>query len=309
MKILVTGAAGFIGSHVADRFIALGHDVAIVDDLSTGNRANVNPKAKFFEMGLADGPLEDVFKEFKPDVVNHHAAQVNVRRSVDDPAYDARANILGSIRLYEAAMRHGSRKVIYASSGGACYGEPDKRPAPEDTPVRPLCPYGASKYAAEQYLVLYNRLYGIPFTVLRYANVYGPRQDPHGEAGVVAVFSEMMLKGKQPSIFGDGSKTRDYVYVEDIAEANVLALDKGEGNAYNVGTGREITDDEIFEAVRDAVGVDMKPNYTDFRKGEVRHICLDASKMRRDLGWSAKVALETGIPKAVDYYRKKFGIA
>ncbi len=175
--------------------------------------------------------------------------------------------------------------------------------------MRPLCPYGASKYAAETYLELYGRLYGLAYTILRYANVYGPRQDPHGEAGVVAIFSEMLLSGESPSIFGDGSKTRDYVCVEDIAEANVLAIGKGNDRIYNVGTGQQITDDEIFRAVRDAVGVAIEPTYTDFRKGEVRHIALDASRIRRDLGWSAKTPLEVGIPKAVAFYRKKLGKA
>lgn len=307
MKILVTGGAGFIASHVVDRYIANGHAVAVLDNLSTGSRANVNPKATFFEVGLLDEGLDDVFEKFKPEAVSHHAAQVNVRKSVDDPAYDAQVNVLGSIRLYDAAVRHGCRKVIYASSGGACYGEPETLPAPEETPVRPLCPYGASKYTAEVYLGVYARLYGLAYTVLRYANVYGPRQDPHGEAGVVAIFSEMMIQGRRPSIFGDGSKTRDYVYVEDIAEANVLALNGGDGGVYNVGAGRQITDNEIFTAIRDAVGVDITPIYSDFRKGEVAHIALDASRIKRELGWTAKVPLEAGIPKAVAFYRKKLG--
>jgi UDP-glucose 4-epimerase len=309
VRILVTGGAGFIGSHVVDRYVELGHDVAVLDDLSTGNRANVNPEATLYEMSLRDGPLARAFEEFRPEVVNHHAAQVNVRKSVDDPGFDASTNIVGSIRLYEAAVKAGCRKVIYISSGGASYGEPENIPASEDTPVRPLCPYGASKFTAELYLALYGRLYGLPYTVLRYANVYGPRQDPHGEAGVVAIFSEMMLRGKRPSIFGDGTKTRDYVFVEDIAEANVLALDKGEGRSYNVGTGREFTDDEVFEAVRAAAGVDMKPNYADFRKGEILRIALDASRIHKELGWTAKTPLEIGIPKAVAFYRKKLGMA
>lgn len=305
MRILVTGGAGFIASHVVDRYIEKGHSVAVLDDLSTGNRENVNPKATLFECSLLDDQLEAVFKEFKPEVVSHHAAQVNVRRSVDEPAFDAQVNVLGSIQLFEAARKSECRKVIYASSGGACYGEPEDLPAPEETLVRPLCPYGVSKGTAEVYLEFYGRLYGLPYTILRYANVYGPRQDPHGEAGVVAIFSEMMIRGQRPSIFGDGSKTRDYVYVEDIAEANVLALEKGDGGVYNVGAGRQITDDEIFNAIRDALGAEMTPIYTDFRTGEVRHICLDASRIRRDLGWSAKTPLEEGIPKAVKFYQEK----
>lgn len=305
MRILVTGGAGFIGSHVVDRYLWLGHEVAVLDDLSTGRRENVNPKATLFEKSLLDEDLFGVFSEFAPDIVSHHAAQVNVRRSVDDPIFDASVNVLGSIRVYQCAVATKCRKIIYASSGGACYGEPKNLPADEETPVRPICPYGASKYAAEKYLELYGALYNIAYTILRYANVYGPRQDPAGEAGVVAIFSEMMLDGKQPSIFGDGSKTRDYVFVEDVAEANVLALERGDGRIYNIGTGRRTTDDEIFFAVRDALGTQIQPNYTDFRKGEVRHISLDASRIKSELGWSPRTSLEQGIRRAVAYYRDK----
>jgi UDP-glucose 4-epimerase len=285
MRILVTGGAGFIGSHVADRYIELGHEVAVLDDFSSGKPENVNPRAKLYRMSLLDERLAGVFDEFRPEAVSHHAAQVNVRRSVDAPEFDATVNVVGSVRLFQAAATHGCGKVIYASSGGACYGDPPSLPAREDTPVRPLCPYGVSKYAAEKYLQLYGALNGLRFTVLRYANVYGPRQDSHGEAGVVAIFSELLLEGKAPTIFGDGSKTRDYVFVSDIVQANVLALDSGDGGAYNVGTGREVSDDQIFAAVRDAVGVKIAPVYSEFRKGEVRHVALDASHIRKDLGW------------------------
>jgi len=305
MKILVTGGAGFIGSPVVDRYIERGHVVAVVDDLSTGRKENLNPRAAFYEKSILDDDLGRVFEEFAPDVVNHQAAQVNVRRSVDDPRFDARVNVLGSINVFRCAVGSKCRKVLYASSGGACYGEPPTIPALEETPVRPLCPYGVSKYAAEKYLELYGALYGLPYTILRYANVYGPRQDPHGEAGVVAVFSEMMLDGRQPQIFGDGSKTRDYVFVADIAQASVLALEAGDCRAYNIGTGRETTDDEIFLAVRDALGVSVEAIHTDFREGEVRRIALDASRARKDLGWTPQHTLETGMPVAVAYYREK----
>jgi len=305
MRIMVTGGAGFIGSHVVDRYVELGHDVAVVDDLSSGSEANLNPRARFFRKNVCAGDLADVFREFRPELVNHHAAQVNVRRSVDDPIHDATVNIVGSINVYRCAGEAGCRKVIYASSGGAMYGEPEHIPADETTPARPLCPYGCSKYAAEKYLYLYAELYGFRATTLRYANVYGPRQDPHGEAGVVAIFSQLMLAAKPPSIFGDGSKTRDYVFVGDVVEANVLALDGGDGRSYNVGTGRRTTDDEIFEAVREAVGADIRPIYTDFRPGEVRHIALDASLILAELGWRATTPLEEGVPRAVAYYRAR----
>ena len=305
MRILVTGGAGFIGSHVADRFIELGHEVAILDDLSTGRQENVNPKAKFYEKSLLDEDLNDVIKEFSPQIIDHHAAQVNVRKSVDDPAFDARVNVLGAIRLYQCVAEAGCGKIIYSSSGGACYGEPSNTPADENTPINPLCPYGVSKYTSEKYLELYSRLYDFRHTILRYANVYGPRQDPHGEAGVVAIFSELMLDGERPSIFGDGTKTRDYVFVEDIVQANALALEGGDGGIYNVGLGREISDDEIFFAVRDALGVAIEPNYTDFRQGEVRHIALDSTRLRNDLGWTPRYTLAQGMAKTVEYYRAK----
>lgn len=305
MRILVTGGAGFIGSHVTDRYLELGHEVAVVDDLSSGSEKNLNPKAWFYRQSICDGDLAEVFTDFAPEVVNHHAAQVNVRRSVDDPCRDAEVNVLGSINLFRCAVAAGCRKIIYASSGGAMYGEPEKIPADEETAANPLCPYGCSKYAAEKYLQLFGRLYGVACTVLRYANVYGPRQDPHGEAGVVAIFSELMLDGERPSIFGDGTKTRDYVFVEDIVQANALALEGGDGGIYNVGLGREISDDEIFFAVRDALGVAIEPNYTDFRQGEVRHIALDSTRLRNDLGWTPRYTLAQGMAKTVEYYRAK----
>ena len=307
MRILVTGGAGFIGSHVTDRFIELGHEVAVLDDLSSGKPENVNPKARLFRMSLLDGGLASVFDEFRPEVVSHHAAQVNVRRSVDAPEFDATVNVVGSVRLFHAAATHGCGKVIYASSGGACYGDPPKLPAREDTPVRPLCPYGVSKYVAEKYLQLFGTLNEMRFTVLRYANVYGPRQDSHGEAGVVAIFTELLLAGKTPAIFGDGSKTRDYVFVSDIVQANALALEAGDGEVFNVGTGREVSDDQVFAAVRDAAGVKIEAVHSEFRKGEVRRVALDASHIREELGWRPSVAIEQGIPKAVEFYRANRG--
>ncbi len=304
MRIIVTGGAGFIGSHIVDRCVEAGHEVGVVDNLSTGKRANVNAKARFFEQDICEAGLAAVFEGFKADIVIHEAAQVNVRRSVEDPAHDARVNVLGTINVFRTAGEAGCKKVIYASSGGACYGEPPEIPAPEDTRIRPLCPYGVSKYAAEKYLELYADLYGMDYTILRYGNVYGPRQDPHGEAGVVAVFSELMLAGKQPQIFGDGSKTRDYVFVGDVARANVLALEKGNGGIFNIGTGVQTTDDEIYFAVRNALGLDIEAIHTDFRPGEVMHIALDIARARRELGWAPEHTLATGMPLTIAWRRE-----
>ncbi|HXJ69768.1 MAG TPA: NAD-dependent epimerase/dehydratase family protein, partial [Verrucomicrobiae bacterium] len=230
MRILVTGGAGFIGSNVVDRFVELGHDVAVFDDLSTGFRDFVHREARLFQGDLADAAAVDrCIGTFEPDLVDHHAAQIDVRKSVSDPVWDARVNILGSIGLLQACTRHGVKKVVYASTGGALYGEGRRLPASEDHPVNPESPYGASKHTVEHYLHLWKLLYGLDYTVLRYPNVYGPRQNPHGEAGVNAIFIGAMLDGKRPRIFGDGNAVRDYLYVSDVVDANVLALDKGSG--------------------------------------------------------------------------------
>jgi len=303
MRFLVTGGAGFIGSHLVDRLIEDGHGVAVVDDLSRGKREHVHPKARLHKVDIRSPELARVIAEEKPDVVCHQAAQVDVRRSVADPDFDASVNILGSINLLQCAVKHGVQKVIYASSGGAAYGEPEQMPATEACPVRPLCPYGISKHAVEHYLDLYAQLYGLRYTVLRYANVYGPRQDPHGEAGVVAIFSEQMLAGVTPKIFGDGSKTRDYVHVADIVAANVCAIQAGDGEILNVGLGRQVSDYEVFAAVRDALGARVEPEYAPERKGEVHHICLDSTRLR-GVGWQPTYTFETGIPNAVEYYKR-----
>ncbi len=238
MRILVTGGAGFIGSNVADRFIALGHEVAILDNLSSGFREFVNPKATFFEADITDAAaIERAFASFRPELVDHHAAQIDVRKSVTDAGFDATVNIVGGIRLLEACTRHGVKKFVYASTGGALYGEGRQLPATEDHPINPEAPYGASKHALEHYLYLWKLLHGLDYTVLRYPNVYGPRQNPHGEAGVNAIFIGLMLEGKRPKIFGTGEQVRDYLFVDDVVEGNVIALSKGSGEMVNLGTG------------------------------------------------------------------------
>jgi UDP-glucose 4-epimerase len=303
VKTLVTGGAGFIASHLSDRLIELGHDVVIVDDLSTGKVENLPPQSKFYEMDIRDKALADVFSAERPDVVFHHAAHADVTRSVRDPEHDASVNILGSLNLLECCRTNKVRKFIYANTGGALYGEPSYIPADESHPIDPVSPYGVSKHSVEQYLYAYRVNHALQYTSLRYPNVYGPRQDPHGEAGVVAIFALQMLTGRQPVIFGDGSKTRDYCYVGDIVQANILALDSAVNGVYNLGRGVEVSDLQVFEAVREAVGSQTSPVFATVRPGEVEHIALDASKAEKELGWAWKVDMTDGIRASVEYYR------
>ncbi|MFQ5962825.1 MAG: NAD-dependent epimerase/dehydratase family protein [Candidatus Scalinduaceae bacterium] len=309
MKILVTGGAGFIASNLVDKLISLGHDVVIVDNLSTGKTENINPRATFYKEDICNAKgLEKIFSKEKPDIVNHHAAQVDLRRSVKEPTYDAQVNILGSLNLIELSNKYNIRKFIYISTGGAIYGEPKYLPADEKHPIEPLSQYGVSKHTVEHYLFVSEQTHGLNYTVLRYPNVYGPRQDPHGEAGVVAIFSELMLDGKQPTIFGDGAKTRDYVYVDDLINANVIVMfnpANSQGEFYNLGWGKEVKDIEIFEAVRDALGLKIKPIYDKKRPGEIDHICLDSAKATKQLHWKPEVKLKEGIKLTTNFYKKR----
>jgi UDP-glucose 4-epimerase len=305
MRILVTGGAGFIGSHVVDKFLEAGHKVIVVDDLSTGRRANLNPKAKFYDVDIRSQALKAIFEREKPEVVDHHAAQVDVRRSVADPIFDARVNILGSLNLLTCAHTYGVRKIIYISSGGAIYGEPVALPCTEDHPIQPLCPYGASKYIIERYLYLYKQNYGLDYTVLRYGNVYGPRQDPSGEAGVVAIFTGQMLKGESPTINGSGEQERDFVYVGDCAHANVLALDRGAGRAYNLGTGRGTSINKIFAMLKHLTGYEREPVYGSAKAGETFRIYLDAERAHEELAWRPRVTLQEGLQRTVAYFRNE----
>lgn len=306
MKILVTGGAGFIASHLVDRLVADGHHVVVVDNLTAGQRENVNPKALFYEVNICDAvSLEEVFRKEKPEVVDHHAAHVNVRKSVEMPAYDANINILGSLNLCELSKKYQVKKFIYVSTGGAVYGEPKVLPVKETCPVEPLSQYGVSKHTVEHYLSIFYKLYGLNFTILRYPNVYGPRQSPHGEAGVVAIFSELLLQNIRPTIFGDGTKTRDYVYVDDIINANMIVLNNvGNGEIYNLGWGKEISDFEVFHTVRRALASNIEPIFGKKRPGEIDHISLDSSKAMEELKWKPKVTFEKGIKLATQYYQK-----
>jgi len=306
MRILVTGGAGFIGSNVVDGFVADGHEVAVLDDLSTGRREFVHPKARFVHADLTDAAaVEACVSELRPEVVDHHAAQIDVRGSVREPQHDARINILGSIALLEACRRHGVRKVIYASTGGAIYGEGRFLPATEDHPVHPEAPYGASKYTVEHYLYIWKLLHGLDFTVLRYPNVYGPRQNPHGEAGVNAIFIGLMLEGERPRIFGDGEQVRDYLYVSDVVEANRLALDRGSGAVVNLGTGVGTSVNQIFRTLRALLGFEGEAIYDAARPGEVQRIYLDASRAREVLGWEPRVPFVEGLERTVAWSREQ----
>ena len=303
-KILVTGGAGFIGSHVVDLFVAQGYEVVIVDDLSTGRASNLSPAAKFYQVDIRSPQLREVFEAEKPDYVSHHAAQMDVRRSVAQPLFDADINILGSINLLEIAKDFQIKRFVYISTGGAVYGEPETLPCDESHPINPICQYGASKHTVEHYLYMYHVNYGLKYTVLRYPNVFGPRQDPHGEAGVVAIFTGRMLAGESVTINGDGEQTRDFVYVGDCAQANLLALTiDHEPGIYNLGWGRPTSINEICSVLVGITNYSLPVQYGPAKVGETRHIYLDASKAKKDLGWVPTVTLEEGLEKTVDYFK------
>ncbi len=291
MRAVVTGGAGFIGSHVAEALLARGDEVTVVDDLSRGRRENVPEEARLVEHDLREG-LEPLFDEARPEVCFHLAAQVDVRVSVDRPVHDADVNVLGTVAVLEAARRHDAQ-VVFASTGGAIYGECD-RPAPESAERRPLAPYGVSKLAGEEYLAAYNRLYGGGHVSLRYGNVYGPRQDPHGEAGVVAIFLGRLAAGEAPRIFGDGTQTRDYVYAGDVAQATLAALGRN-GGVYNVGTAAETSVVELYELCRRVAGSSLEAEPAAARLGELQRSVLDVGKAERELGWRPGVSLEEGL--------------
>jgi len=304
MKFLVTGGAGFIASHIVDRLISEGHHVVIVDDMSSGKESNLNPKAKLYKMDICDPELESVFQTEKPDYVNHHAGQISVVRSVREPDFDVKVNILGSLNIIQLSQKYGVKKVIFISSGGTVYGEPEYLPADENHPTRPLCPYAIDKLTVEKYLYMYGIIYGLNYTVLRYSNVYGPRQDPHGEAGVVAIFTQKMMDGMKPTIFGDGTATRDYIYIDDIVEANMLAFERGDREIYNISANRETNVNEIFAILKSEFGFPEDAIHGDKRPGELQRIFLTNHKAKSELGWSPKISLEEGIKRTVQYYKR-----
>ncbi len=302
MNILVTGASGFIGSNLVDTFLADGHKVVGIDNFASGSESNLNPEIPFYDIAVGDDKLDTVLIDHKIDLVCHHAAQIDVRKSVSDVRYDARVNIVEGLGMLEKCVKNNVTKVVYASTGGAIYGEPpvEDLPASEATPPEPMCGYGVSKWAFELYLAYYKRLYDLDYTVLRYSNVYGPRQNPHGEAGVVGIFINNLLEGKPVKVFGDGKQTRDYVFVGDVCEANRCVLEAGSGTVYNIGTGVETSILEIIDALK-LNFPDMEVLFEEARLGEVQRIALDVTKAREELGWTPKVQFTDGLQQTLDY--------
>jgi UDP-glucose 4-epimerase len=305
MRVLITGGAGFIGSHIQDKYIGLGHHVTVLDNFSTGKREYLNPSSTLVEGDITDeSTVRDVFQKGKFDIINHHAAQINIRYSYDDPINDCRVNVIGTLNLLKAMIDFKVPKIIFASTGGAIYGSPVKLPADESTPPIPGSPYAISKLTCENYIRNLGELYGLRYTIFRYANVYGPRQIAKGEAGVVAIYTERLLHGKPPVIFGTGDHTRDYVFVDDVARANALALENGDGNIFNIGCGVETNVREVYDAVSKAFGDRALDAKIGDPVPEVERIALDASHAKKVLGWTPTIDFETGVLKTV----KSFGV-
>jgi len=305
LKILVTGGAGFIASQVADAFIAEGNDVVILDDLSTGFEKNINPKANFVKANICDKNLSELFESEKFDVVNHHAAQMDVRRSVKDPEFDATTNILGTINLLQNCIKYGVKKFMFSSTGGAIYGEQDYFPADEKHNLQPKSPYGISKLAVEKYLYFYNSEYGLNYSILRYANIYGPRQNPFGEAGVVAIFSTKLLKGEQPLINGSGKQTRDYVFVGDVVKANLLALKDESSDIYNVGTGIETDVNELFIELNKIIGSGKEEKHGPTAAGEQMRSVITSDKLFNKFGWRPSTKIDDGLKATVEFFKNE----
>ncbi|MDI9572864.1 MAG: NAD-dependent epimerase/dehydratase family protein [Candidatus Cloacimonadota bacterium] len=308
MKILVTGGAGFIGSNVADAYLQAGHEVVIVDNLVTGNRRNINPKAIFYEMDICDESLSEVFAKEKPDMVNHHSAQISVPLSIENPLLDVINNVYGWVNVLQNCVRTGVKKVIYISSGGAIYGEAEEYPTSEKYNPKPLSIYAINKRVGEDYLYFYRHQYGLNYTVLRYANVYGPRQISQGEAGVVSLFTEKLLKGEIPTVYRYDNEPdgmiRDYVYVGDVVQANLLALERGEGEVFNIGTSIPTTTKDLYYAIAKQLGINREPYYGPARKGDLHRSLLSCEKAKKVLGWKPETGLSEGISQVIKYFKE-----
>ncbi len=306
MKILVTGGAGFIGSNVSDAFVAEGHDVVVVDDLSGGKRHQVPDAAQFYQTDVQDADgLREIFAKEKPEVLVHHAAQMDVRRSVADPPFDARVNVVGLLNLLEAGRENGLRRVLFASSGGAGYGEQDEFPAPETHKIAPVSPYGVSKMASELYLSCYRSMYGLEYGAMRYANVYGPRQDPHGEAGVVAIFTQRVLAGESSTINGDGKQTRDYVFVGDIVRANVRLSTSSWSGSVNLGTGVETDVNQLYQGICEACGQDLPAAHGAAKPGEQSRSAISPKLASEVIGWKPETSLAEGLRQTAEFFRNR----
>jgi len=311
-KVLVTGGAGFIASHIVDGYLKEGWEVVVIDNLSTGKRENLNKKVRFYQMDIRDKRLDDVFSREGFNLVNHHAAQMNVRISVEKPLFDAEVNILGTLNLLDSCIKHGVDGFIFASSGGAIYGEPEHLPVDERSPKRALSPYGISKHVVEHYLYCYRENFGLNYICLRYGNVYGPRQDPYGEAGVISIFTHQILQGQRPRIFGDGEQIRDYIYVGDVVDVNMLVSQKVEelngkqissmdSLAYNIGTGKGISVNYLYKLLAEVLDFKESPIYAPARKGEIRRIYLDTARVKSELNWQAKIDLGEGLEALIKW--------
>lgn len=305
MRTLVTGGAGFIGSHIVDAVLADGHDVAIVDNLVGGRRSNVDPRARFYQEDIREARFHEIIRDERPEVVFHQAAQMSVKKSTDDPVYDAQVNVLGLLNVLEACTATNVRKIVFASSG-ATYGNPDYLPLDEQHPLRPASPYGITKMVAEHYLAYYALDRGLQYTALRYGNVYGPRQDAHGEAGVVAIFTRQLLEGRTPVIHWDGEQVRDYVYVGDVARANVAAATAGDNRVYCIGTGVGTSVNRLYTVLCEALGISLEPTHAPRRAGDLRAAYFDTRLSQQDLGWQATVSLEKGLALTAQGFRAEF---
>jgi UDP-glucose 4-epimerase len=305
MKVLVTGGAGFIASHVTDHLITAGVEVVVLDNFASGKRQSLNPRARLYEADIGGEGIGALFERERFDCIDHHAAQMNVRRSVEDPVFDARVNILGSLNLLQAAVASGVKKFVFASTGGAIYGEQLAFPADETHPTSPMSPYGVAKLAVEKYLAVYEEVYDLPYTVLRYANVYGPRQDPHGEAGVVAIFGQRLLAQEPAIINGDGEQTRDFIYVDDVVRANVLAVTTDLRGIYNVGTGIETSVNVLYTHLATHSGATGAPRHGPPKAGEQRRSVLDCRKLQTATGWTPTVLLDEGLRRTVAYFAEQ----
>ena len=310
-KILVTGGAGFIGSHLVDALIERGYKVVVVDNLSTGKKENINKKAKFYKIDICSPKIGEIFKKEKPEICFHFAAQINVRKSVEDPIFDAKVNILGSLNIIQNFIKHQTSNIkhsrfIFASTGGAIYGEAKKIPTPENHPASPISPYGIAKLTVENYLKFYKENFGLKFVSLRFSNVYGPRQDPKGEAGVVAIFIEKLLKGERPTIFGNGNQTRDFIFVEDVVSACLKTMEyKGEKEIFNIGTGIETSINELYKIISELLKTKIKPKYAPPKAGDLKRSSLDISLVKRELKWKPRHNLEKGLQKTINWFKNQ----